>query len=152
MRAPAIKGLVDSGALQLSLFDQRDIRRASPPPTSPANAWWSVSNPDLAAERSRKREDLLAATERDLARIQTAVARRRDPLRGTAAIALAVGKVINKHKMAKHFELDITDAAFSFARKTTEIAKPRRRPGRRLCHPHQPAGRDLRRHATTVRS
>ncbi len=54
-------------------------------------------NPDLAAERTRKREDLLAATEHDLAGIQTAVARKRDPLRGTAEIALAVGKVINKH-------------------------------------------------------
>src|SRR5437660_1262294 len=50
------------------------------------------------------------------------VARKRDPLRGTAAIALAVGAVINKHKMSKHFALDITDATFSFARKTTEIA------------------------------
>ena len=54
-------------------------------------------NPDLAAERTRKREDLLAATEHDLAGIQIAVARKRDPLRGTAEIALAVGKVINKH-------------------------------------------------------
>jgi hypothetical protein len=79
-------------------------------------------NPDLAAERTRKREELLAATERDLTRIQAAVARKRDPLRGTAAIALALGKVINKHKMAKHLDLDIADATFSFARKTAEIA------------------------------
>ena len=57
----------------------------------------SCRNPDLAAERTRKREDLLAATEHDLAGIQIAVARKRDPLRGTAEIALAVGKVINKH-------------------------------------------------------
>ncbi len=121
LRAPAIKGLVDSGALQLSLFDQRDMASITAP-DFPGERLVVCRNPDLAAERSRKREDLLAATERDLARIQTAVARRRDPLRGTAAIALAVGKVINKHKMAKHFELDITDAAFSFARKTTEIA------------------------------
>jgi hypothetical protein len=89
-------------------------------------------NPDLAAERTRKREDLLAATERDLAPIRAAVARKRDPLRGTANIALAVGKVINKHKacpraldpgVAKHFDLDITDTAFSFARKTAAIAE-----------------------------
>ena len=79
-------------------------------------------NPDLAAQRTRKREDLLTATARDLAPIQAAVARKRDPLRGTANIALAVGKVINKHKMSKHFDLDITDTAFSFARKTAEIA------------------------------
>ena len=79
-------------------------------------------NPDLATERSRKREDLLAATERDLARIKAAVARKRDPLRGTAEIALAVGEVIDKYKVAKHFDLDITDTAFGFARKTAEIA------------------------------
>ena len=52
-------------------------------------------NPDLAAERSRKREELLVATERDLARVKTAVIRKRDPLRGTAEIALAVGEVLN---------------------------------------------------------
>jgi len=78
--------------------------------------------PDLARERTRKREDLLVATERDLARIKAAVERKRDPLRGTPEIALPVGEVIDKHKMAKHVDLDIADAAFSFARKTAEIA------------------------------
>ena len=105
LRAPAIRALLNSGALQLSLFDLVVCR-----------------NPDLAAERTRKREDLLAATERELVRIQAGVARRRDPLRGTAAIGLAVGAVINKYKVAKHFDLDIADTAFSFARKTDEIA------------------------------
>ena len=61
-------------------------------------------NPDLAAERTRKRQDLLAATERDLARIQAAAARKRNPLRGASAIGLAIGAVIEKHKMRKHFE------------------------------------------------
>jgi len=121
LRAPAIKTLVDSGRLQLSLFDQRDLASITAP-DFPGERLIVCRNPDLAAERTRKREDLLAATERDLAPIRTAVARKRDPLRGTAAIALAVGKVINKHKMAKHFDLDIADAAFSFARKTAEIA------------------------------
>jgi transposase len=74
------------------------------------------------AGSTRKREELLAATENDLARIQRRVTRKSDPLRGTAEIALAVGKVVNKYKMAKHFNLDIADAAFSFTRKTTEIA------------------------------
>jgi hypothetical protein len=121
LRAPAIKTLVDSGRLQLSLFDQRDLASITAP-DFPGERLVVCRNPDLAAERTRKREDLLAATERDLAPIRTAVARKRDPLRGTAAIALAVGKVINKHKMAKHFDLDIADAAFSFTRKTAEIA------------------------------
>jgi transposase len=121
LRAPAVKGLVESGALQLSLFDQRDMASITTP-EFPGERLVVCRNPDLAAERTRKREELLAATERDLARIQTAVARRRNPLRGAAEIALAVGKVINKHKMAKHLDLDITDASFSFTRKTAEIA------------------------------
>ena len=62
------------------------------------------------------------ATERDLARIQAAVARKRHPLRGAAEIALAVGAVLDKHKMGKHFDLDISDASFSFTRKADAIA------------------------------
>src|ERR1700731_4289997 len=120
LRAPAIKELLNSGALQLTLFDQRDMASITSP-DFPGERLVVCRNPDLAAERTRKREDLLAATERDLARIQAAVARKRGPLRGTAQIGLAVGAVINKHKMAKHFDLDITDTAFGFARKTTEI-------------------------------
>jgi transposase len=79
-------------------------------------------NPDLAAERGRKREELLAATETNLAAIKARVERERNPLRGTAEIALAVGKVFNTHKMKKHFDLTITDDAFSSARKAAEIA------------------------------
>jgi transposase len=121
LRAPAIKTLVESGALQLSLFDQRDMASITAP-AFPGERLVVCRNPDLAAERTRKREELLTATERDLIRIQTAVARKRNPLRGTAKIALAVGTVINRHKMSKHFDLDIGDATFSFARKATEIA------------------------------
>jgi hypothetical protein len=121
LRAPAIRELVEGGVLQLSLFDQRDMASITAP-DFPDERLVVCRNPDLAAQRTRKREDLLAATERDLAPIQAAVARKRDPLRGTAEIALAVGKVINKHKMSKHFQLDITDTALSFARKTAEIA------------------------------
>jgi len=121
LRAPAIRALLDSGALQLSLFDQRDMASITAP-DFPNERLVVCRNPDLAAERTRKRGDLLAATERELARIQAAVARRRDPLRGTAAIGLAVGAVINRYKMAKHFDLNIADTAFSFARKTAEIA------------------------------
>ena len=73
LRAPAIKGLLQSGALQLSLFDQRDIASITTP-AFPNERLVVCRNPDLAAERSRKREELLAATERDLARIQAAVA------------------------------------------------------------------------------
>jgi transposase len=121
LRAPAIRTLLETGALQLSLFDQRDMASITAP-EFPGERLVVCRNPDLAAERARKRADLLAATERDLTRIQAAVTRKRHPLRGTAEIALAVGAVINKHKMAKHFDLDIAEAAFRFARKATEIA------------------------------
>jgi len=121
LRAPAIKALLANGALQLSLFDQRYMASITAP-EFPGERLVVCRNPDLAAQRCRKRAELLAATESDLTRIQAAVARRRDPLRGTAEIALAVGTVINRHKMAKHFALDISDTSFSFARKDTEIA------------------------------
>jgi hypothetical protein len=121
LRAPAIKALLKTGALQLSLFDQRDMASITAP-DFPGERLVVCRNPDLAAERSRKRQDLLAATERNLARIRAAVVRKRDPLRGATDIALAVGAVLDKHEMAKHFALVITDATFSFARKTTEIA------------------------------
>jgi transposase len=121
LRAPAIKELLNSGVLQLTLFDRRDMASVTSP-DFPGERLVVCRNPDLAAERTRKREDLLVATEKELARIKTAAARKRDPLRGTTEIALAVGEVFNKYKMKKHFDLDITDAAFSFARKTAEIA------------------------------
>jgi|SoimicmetaTmtHMA_FD_contig_51_3916308_length_2180_multi_2_in_0_out_0_2 transposase len=121
LRAPAIQELVKGGALQLSLFDQRDMA-AITSPDFPGERLIVCRNPDLAAQRTRKRQELLAATERDLARIQAAVGRQRKPLRGAAQIALAVGAVIEQHKMRKHFELAITDHSFVFARKTAEIA------------------------------
>jgi transposase len=121
LRVPAIKELLNSGTLQLTLFDQRDMASITSP-DFPGERLVVCRNPELAAERTRKREDLLVATEKDLARIKAAVARKRDPLRGTAAIALAVGAVLNTYKMKKHFALEITDAAFGFTRKTAEIA------------------------------
>jgi hypothetical protein len=121
LRGPAIKDLLNSGALQLTLFDQRDMASITTP-DFPGERLVVCRNPDLAAVRRRKRDELLAATEKDLGRIQAAVGRKRNPLRGTAQIALAVGGVVNIHKMKKHFDLTITDTTFSFARKTTEIA------------------------------
>ena len=120
LRAPAIKELLNSGALQLTLFDQRDMASITSP-DFPGERLIVCRNPDLAAERTRKREDLLAATEKDLARIKAAVERTRNPLRGATEIALKVGEVLNTHKMKKHFDLTITDAAFSFVRKIDAI-------------------------------
>ena len=121
LRGPAIKDLLNSGTLQLTLFDQRDMASITAP-DFPGERLVVCRNADLAAERARKREDLLAATEKELTRIKTAVERKRNPLCGTAEIALAVGAVLNTYKMKKHFELTITDDIFSFARKTAEIA------------------------------
>jgi len=130
LRAPAIKALLDGGALQMSLFDDRDMAGITSP-EFPGERLIVCRNRALAPtgqarglkahERARKRGDLLAATERDLARIAAAVARKRQPLRGKAEIGLEIGAVLDKHKMAKHFALDITDTRFSFARKTDEI-------------------------------
>ena len=122
LRAPAIKQLLAGGQIQLSLFDQRDMASITSP-EFPGERLVVCRNPDLATERARKREDLLAATERDLAQIRARAHRKRNPLRGAAEIALAVGAVINTHKMAKHFDLEITDTSLHFARKTAQITE-----------------------------
>ena len=121
LRAPAIRALAEGGVLQMSLFDERDMA-AITSPDFPGERLIVCRNPDLARERTRKRLDLLAATEVDLAAIATAVSRARRPLRGAAEIALKVGAVINRHKMAKHFELDIGEASFAFRRNADAIA------------------------------
>jgi hypothetical protein len=121
LRAPAIRGLVEGGELQLSLFDERDMA-AITAPEYPGERLIVCRNPDLARERARKREDLLCATERDLAKVARAVERARRPLRGREAIGLAAGAVVNRHKMGKHFDLTITDDAFRFARNKSAIA------------------------------
>ncbi len=121
LRAPAIRALTEGGALQMSLFDERDMA-AITSPDYPGERLIVCRNGDLARERTRKRLDLLAATEDNLTTIAAAVSRARKPLRGKAEIALKVGAVINRHKMAKHFELDIGDTSFAFHRNADAIA------------------------------
>jgi len=121
LRAPAVKALAEGGALQMSLFDERDMAGITSP-EFPGERLIVCRNHALAAERRRKREDLLAATERDLAVIAAAVGRARSPLRGEAEIALKVGAVLDRHKMAKHFDLAIADDGFAYARKSEAIA------------------------------
>src|SRR6266705_1070450 len=120
LRAPAIQALLDAGAFQLSLFDERDLASITAD-DYPGERLIVCRNPDLTVARRRKREDLLAATERELAPIQQAVRRTTKPLRGEAQIALKVGVVVGKYKMAKHLTLTITDTDFSFARKQDAI-------------------------------
>ena len=120
LRAPAVALLAESGVLQLSLFDEQNLAEISHP-DYPGERLIACRNPALAKERARKREELLEATEADLAVIAAAVARDRQPLRGRDKIALRVGKVVNRHKVAKHFELTFTDSHFSFSRKVDQI-------------------------------
>lgn len=128
LRAPQIQALAEAGPLQLSLFDERDLAEIAAP-DYPGERLIVCRNPLLAAERARKRDELLAATERDLARIVAAIRRRHDPLRGEAAIGLAVGAVADRHRMAKHFDLTITDDGFTFRRKPDSIAAEARLDG-----------------------
>ena len=129
LRAPAIQRLAcDGGPLQLSLFDQRDMAEIESP-DFPGERLVVCRNPLLAEERARKRAELLAATEKDLARIQARVQRARNPLRGAAAIGQAVGAVVGRRKVAKHFLLTITDDRFHFARKAAAIAEEARLDG-----------------------
>ena len=121
LRAPQIKALVEAGALQLSLFDEQDLVEIDSP-DFPGERLVCCHNPVLAAERGRKRGELLAATEKELAPIAAATRRERRPLRGKDTIALRVGKVINHYKMAKHFTLEITEDSFTFTRNTEAIA------------------------------
>ena len=122
LRAPQIQALArGDGPLQLSLFDERDLAEITSP-DFPGERLIVCRNRDLARERARKREALLEATERDLARIEAQVRRKGSSLRSAAEIGLAVGKVVNAKKMAKHFALDIRDGHFSWQRQAAQIA------------------------------
>jgi transposase len=120
LRAPAIRQLVASGVLQLSLFDDRDLAEISSP-DYPGERLVVCRNPLLADERARKRRELLDATEQKLRDIQSRVRRDKRPLRGKSAIGIAVGKQINRYKMAKHFDITITDHDLVFTRKASSI-------------------------------
>ena len=120
LRAPQVKKLVRDGALQLTLFDVQDLAEITSP-DFPGERLVACKNPFLEAERSRKRESLLTATEADLEKIAAACARARRPLRGQDAIALRVGKVLNRRKVAKHFTIAITDDSFSYTRNQESI-------------------------------
>jgi hypothetical protein len=119
LRAPAIRKLMaEDGPLQLSLFDEQDLAEITCD-DYPGERLVACRNPHLAADRARKREDLLAATENLLAPIAARVAAGR--LAGAAAIGVAVGKVISKYKTGKHFEVTITDDSLTITRRQGQI-------------------------------
>jgi len=119
LRAPAIRALVEGGQLQLSLFDERGLAEIASP-EYPGERLVVCRNPVLAAERARKREELLAVTEAALAKVARLVARGR--LVSAAAIGLRVGRVVDTRKMAKHFDLVIADGSFTYQRRAEAIA------------------------------
>lgn len=122
LKSVQIQQLVQGAALQLSLFDQHDlaeIQHAS----YPGERLIACRNPLLAEERSRKRNELLEATERQLKKIVGATQRKKKPLRGRKEIGLAVGKVLGRYKMGKHFSLFIEEDGFRCERKQANIER-----------------------------
>ncbi len=123
LRAPSIQQLAaEDGPLQLSFFDDRDLAEIESP-DFPGERLIVCKNHALAEERRRKRNELLDATEQDLKDIQKRIVRERKPLRGADKIGLAVGAVIGRRKVGKHFDLTITDDQLSFTRDHAAIAK-----------------------------
>jgi Transposase DDE domain len=123
LRAPAIQQLAaEGGPLQLSFFDERDLAEIESP-DFPGERLVVCKNPALTEERRRKRDELLDATEQDLKDIQARIVRKRNPLHGADKIGLAVGALINRRKVAKHFRITITDDQLSFTRDHAAIAK-----------------------------
>ncbi len=119
LKNASIRTLVEQGQLQLDLFDERSLVELSSP-EYPGERLVACRNPQLAKLREIKRERLLAATEKHLQAIKARVDAGK--LKGADAIGLRVGKVVNQYKVAKHFELAIADASFSFARRHEAIA------------------------------
>jgi hypothetical protein len=121
LRAPAIRKLVHHGSLQLSLFDETDLAEISDP-DYPDERLVVCKNPFLADERARNREGLLQATEKKLNEIVEATMRKSRRLKGKEKIALRVGKVLNRFKVAKHFLIEIGEESFRYCRNNENIS------------------------------
>ena len=124
LKSAQIRKLINTGALQLSLFDEANLAEITCA-QFPGERLVVCRNPHLAAERARKREDLLAATEKELGKVRQMVSGPRGSLRNADAgkIGQRAGRVVNKYKVAKHFELQIADGSFSYQRKTEQITE-----------------------------
>lgn len=122
LRASQIQKLATAGQLQMSLFDQTDLVEIAHPDFA-GERLIACFNPLLAEERARKRPELLAATEKQLEKIAAATRRPKRPLRGKQNIGVRAGKILNRYKMGKHFQLHIEDDSFSYQRKTANIER-----------------------------
>jgi len=122
LRATQIQKLAKDGQLQMSFFDKTDMVEIAHP-DFPGERLFACFNPLLAEERARKRPELLAATEKQLEKIATATKRARRPLRGKQNIGVRAGKILNRYKMGKHFELRIEEDSFHYKRKEANIER-----------------------------
>jgi transposase len=122
LRATQIQKLARDGQLQMSFFDKTDMVEIAHP-DFPGERLVACFNPLLAEERARKRPELLAATEKQLEKIAAATKRARRPLRGKQNIGLRAGKILNRYKMGKHFELRIEEDGFHYKRKEANIER-----------------------------
>ena len=122
LRASQIQKLATGGQLQMSLFDKTDLVEIAHP-DFPGERLVACFNPLLAEERARKRPELLAATEQQLEKIAAATRRAKRPLRGKQNIGVRAGKILNRYKMGKHFQLRIEDDSFHYERKTANIER-----------------------------
>jgi transposase len=120
LRATQIRSLVEQESIQLSLFDEKNLAEISSD-DYPGERLIACRNPMLAAERAKTREELLQATEKELSKIVAATTRQKKRLTGASNIALKVGNVVNRYKVAKHFTLDIQENSFSYERNTQSI-------------------------------
>ena len=122
LRATQIQKLATGGQLQMSLFDTTDLAEIAHP-DFPGERLVACFNPMLAEERARKRPELLAATEKQLEKIAAATKRAKRPLRGKQFIGIRAGKILNRYKMGKHFQLRIEEDSFHYERKTANIER-----------------------------
>jgi hypothetical protein len=127
LRAPQIRALLDTGAFQLSLFDERDLAEITAP-EFPGERLVVCKNPLLAEERARKREDLLQATEAALAKLADQIARGTGPKRQDK-IGRAIGRIENRYKLAKLFDIAVAEDGFTFGRNQAHIAEEARLDG-----------------------
>jgi len=139
LKAPQIQQLAADGNWQLSLFDQQDLAEIQHP-AYPGERLIACHNPLLAEERKRKREELLAATEKQLEKIRAATQRKRRPLRGKKEIGLAVGKVLGRYKMGKHLQLTIEEDRFEWQPKAGSIEREAALDGIYVIRTSVPAG------------
>lgn len=137
LRSPAIRKLVDSGPLQLSLFDKRNLAEISSP-GFPGERLIACFNPLLAEERKRKREELLDATEKTLRKISKEAARRTKTPFSDADLGVKTGRVLNRYKMAKHFQLTISGGRLSWVKVEESIRRERELDGIYVIRTNQP--------------